>query len=76
MKKSVPDKHHCQFDESAGGVRSDYNSKKCCGILTQDYFVHRRTKYYFCPVHMGTCGLLALGGYCLDDCGNSVEPLW
>jgi hypothetical protein len=63
------------MDESAGAIRMVYDAKKCSGVLTHDYFVHRRTKYYLCPVHMATAGLLSMG-YCLDATGNRVEPRW
>ncbi len=68
--------HPCQMDESAGAIRMVYDAKKCCGVPTEHYFVYRRKKYYLCLVHMGTTGILAMGGYCLDATGQRVEPRW
>jgi hypothetical protein len=69
------DKHPCQMDADGGVIRSIYKLRKCCGTPTQHYFVHDGKKYYLCAGHMATSGLFAMG-YCLDDCGNRVEPIW
>jgi len=68
--------YHCQMDCTVGAIRSAYDPKRCCGIPTEHYFVYRRKRYHLCLVHMGTTGILAMGGYCLDVSGQRVEPRW
>lgn len=72
----MPEQHPCQMDCDVGAIRADYDPKNCCGVPTEHYFVYKRRKYFLCLTHMGTTGILALGGYCLDATGNRVEPRW